>query len=116
MHKRILITGISGFLGSQIAKQLILQGHELIALKRPSSVLWRCEDFLNKITWISIEDSNWLTIIIELHPQIIIHSAWSGVSATDRDDWEIQFSNIDFMLILSRLFLIRSIAFGFNDR
>lgn len=103
MHKRILITGISGFLGSQIAKQLISEGHNLIAIKRPSSDLWRCEDFTNKITWINIDENDWPTKTIELQPEIIIHSAWNGVSASDRDNWEIQISNIDFALTLLQI-------------
>ena len=103
MPNKILITGISGFLGSHIAKQLILQGHEIIATKRPSSVLWRCQDFLNEITWIILEEPNWQTKIIEFQPQIIIHTAWSGVSASDRDDWDIQFSNIEFTLKLLQI-------------
>jgi nucleoside-diphosphate-sugar epimerase len=103
MHKRILITGISGFLGSQIAKQLILQGHELIATKRARTILWRCEEFINEITWIDTEETNWSKNIVNLQPEIIIHSAWNGVSASDRDDWEVQLSNIDFSLKLLQI-------------
>ena len=103
MHNRILITGISGFLGSQIAKQLIFQGHELIATKRPSSDLWRCEDYANKINWININEATWQTKILEFRPEIIIHTAWSGVSAIERDDWDVQFSNIEFALKLLQI-------------
>jgi nucleoside-diphosphate-sugar epimerase len=116
MHKRILITGISGFLGSQIAKQLISQGNKLIATKRPSSDLWRCEDYLNKITWININEDNWQVKILEFNPEIIIHTAWSGVSAADRDNWDIQFSNINFTLSLLQIAkqcdVIKFIGFG----
>jgi len=103
MHSRILITGISGFLGSQIAKELISQGHLLIATKRPNSDLWRCEDYLNKVNWIDLNDATWQSKILEFHPQIFIHTAWSGVSAFQRDDWDVQFSNIDFALKLLQL-------------
>ena len=103
MHKRILITGISGFLGSEIAKQLIFQGHELMATKRPSSDLWRCEDYANNITWINLNEASWQTKILEFNPQIIIHTAWNGVSATDRNDWDVQFSNIDLTLKLLQI-------------
>jgi nucleoside-diphosphate-sugar epimerase len=116
MHNRILITGISGFLGSQIAKQLIFQGHELIATKRSSSDLWRCKDYANKITWINLNEANWQTKILEFNPEIIIHTAWSGVSAKDRDDWDIQLSNIDLTLKLLQIAkeckLKKFIAFG----
>jgi len=103
MHNKILLTGISGFLGSQIAKQLIFQGHKLIATKRTSSDLWRCEEYANKITWINLNEANWQTKILEFNPEIIIHTAWSGVSATDRDDWDIQLSNIDLTLKLLQI-------------
>lgn len=103
MYNRILITGISGFLGSQIAKQLISQGHELMATKRSNSDLWRIEDYVNKIPWININESNWQSKILEFHPEIIIHTAWSGVSASDRDDWDVQLSNIDLTLKLLQI-------------
>ena len=103
MHNRILITGISGFLGSQIAKQLISQGHELIATKRPISDLWRCEEYASKIIWINIYEANWQIKILEFEPEIIIHTAWDGVSATDRDDWDVQLSNIALTLKLLQI-------------
>jgi nucleoside-diphosphate-sugar epimerase len=97
---KIFITGISGFLGSQIAKQFLNNGQKIIATKRSKSNLWRCEDFIDDIIWINTDETNWSTKIIDLKPQIIIHSAWSGVSANDRDDWEVQLSNIDFTLTI----------------
>lgn len=103
MNKRILITGISGFLGSQIANQLISDGHEIIATKRSSTILWRCKEFANKITWIDTDEANWPKKITDLQPKIIIHSAWSGVSASDRDNWEVQLSNINLALKLLQI-------------
>jgi nucleoside-diphosphate-sugar epimerase len=103
MRKKILITGISGFLGSQIAKDLILEGNEIIATKRTSSILWRCQEYFNNITWIDINEDNWQSKILEFHPEIIIHTAWSGVSANDRDDWDVQLSNIEFTLKLLQI-------------
>jgi nucleoside-diphosphate-sugar epimerase len=90
-------------LGSQIAKQLIFQGYELMATKRSSSDLWRCEEYANKITWINLNEATWQTKILEFNPEIIIHAAWSGVSAADRDDWDIQLSNIDLTLKLLQI-------------
>jgi nucleoside-diphosphate-sugar epimerase len=97
---KIFITGISGFLGSQIAKQFLNKGQKIIATKRSNSNLWRCEDFIADIIWINTDETNWSTKIIDLKPQIIIHSAWNGVAANDRDDWEVQLSNLDFTLTI----------------
>ena len=100
---KIFITGISGFLGSQIAKTFLNNGQKIIATKRSDSNLWRCEEFIHDIIWINTYDENWDLKIIELKPEIIIHSAWSGVSASDRDNWEVQLSNINFTLTLLQI-------------
>jgi len=95
-----LITGISGFLGSQIAKQLQLEGHKLLATRRSSTNLLRCKEFETEIIWINIENEEWQNEVIGYSPQTIIHSAWLGVSANDRDNWPVQFSNVEFVLNL----------------
>lgn len=97
---KIFITGITGFLGSQIAKIFLSNGQKIIATKRSNSNLWRCEEFIHDIIWINTDEENWDLKIIELKPEIIIHSAWSGVSASDRDIWKVQLSNIDFTLTI----------------
>lgn len=99
-NRSVLITGISGFLGSQIAKQLLLDGYNLIATRRESTNLSRCEKFKSHINWIDLEDKEWQNKVINFKPEIIIHSAWLGVSANDRDNWPVQFSNIEFVLNL----------------
>jgi len=99
MNNRVLITGISGFLGSQIAQKLCDEGFELIALKRETSDLSRCSEFLANVNWINISE-NWEQKVIELNPQIIIHSAWEGVGAQERDNWQVQTHNLQFTLKL----------------
>lgn len=99
MNKRVLITGISGFLGSQIAQELHDKGFELIALKRNATDLSRCYEFTENVNWINISE-NWEQKVIELNPQIIIHSAWEGVGALERDNWQIQINNLQFTLKL----------------
>ena len=99
-NRVVLITGISGFLGSQIAKQLLLDGYKLFATRRAITDLKRCEYFINDINWIDLADNDWQNKVIKANPNIIIHSAWLGVSAKDRDNWSIQFSNIEFVLNL----------------
>ena len=85
-NRVVLITGISGFLGSQIARQLLLDGYKLFATRRKSTDLARCEDFKSDINWIDLEDGDWQIKVINIKPEIIIHSAWLGVSANDRDN------------------------------
>ncbi|MFL0206214.1 NAD-dependent epimerase/dehydratase family protein [Aquirufa sp. 2-AUSEE-184A6] len=99
-NRAVLITGISGFLGSQIARQLLLDGYKVFATRRKKTDLARCQDFKSDISWIDLEDGDWQNKIIKLMPDIIIHSAWLGVSANDRDNWSVQFSNVEFVLNL----------------
>lgn len=96
---KVLITGITGFLGSHIAEYLANNEYEVIGLKRKQSDCWRCDSFSEKIQWIDVSE-NWEQKAIELNPQIIIHSAWEGVGALERDDWEIQTNNLHFTLKL----------------
>lgn len=53
--KRILLTGVSGFLGSHLARALLLAGHEVVAIKRKTSVLRRVESIASKIQFFDIE-------------------------------------------------------------
>ena len=98
---KILLTGATGFIGSHIAEELIIQGFKVVALKRSSSDLWRCKSFKHKILWIdcdNIFDAE--TEIIKCNPDILIHAAWSGVSASDRDNWIEQEKNLTFFVSL----------------
>ena len=103
LSKRVLLTGASGFLGSHIAEELVATNFEVIATKRAQTDLWRCKDFKDKINWVNIDDPNWQQVVIDLRPSIIIHSAWIGVAATTRMDWESQFANITFVYDLLQI-------------
>lgn len=93
---KILITGITGFIGSHIATALLEYNCEVIGLKRKKSDCWRCVDFINKITWVNTED-NYIEIIAALKPTIIIHCAWEGAGADKREDSNTQQENIVFL-------------------
>lgn len=55
-NRRVLLTGATGFLGSHLAKALIDQGCELVALKRKSSDLSRIASLVPDIAFFDIED------------------------------------------------------------
>lgn len=46
---KLLLTGATGFLGSHLLRQFLLQGHNVIILKRTFSNTWRINDLLNEI-------------------------------------------------------------------
>lgn len=97
---KILITGVSGFLGSHIAERFIKSGYKVISFKRNHTDFWRCDDFFDAITWIDIESEDWQTLVIEAKPKVIIHCAWFGVGAKDRDDLQHQIGNLNLLSAL----------------
>jgi nucleoside-diphosphate-sugar epimerase len=58
---KLFVTGVSGFLGSHLIRNLIDQGHHITGIVRPSSDLFRIKDILHRIelsTWSKEEFSN----------------------------------------------------------
>jgi nucleoside-diphosphate-sugar epimerase len=78
--KRVFITGATGFIGSNLSRELIRHGALIHALVRPSSNLWRLKDILAQITIhhadITNEDAI-SRIVNTIKPQLVIHSAFS---------------------------------------
>lgn len=98
---KVFLTGTSGFLGAYIAEELIkAESVEILALKRSSSSLWRCDNFINRIDWINSDIPEWEKKVTDFAPDVIIHSAWSGVAADDRLDWKSQIQNLDILFKL----------------
>lgn len=97
MKEVILITGITGFLGCHIGKLLSENNYQVIATRRSRSNLKNCIEFQDQIEWINIDNDGWKEKIIARAPKIILHAAWIGVSAADRDDWTMQSKNLIFM-------------------
>lgn len=99
--KTILISGVTGFLGSHIAEELIGKGYSVVALKRKSSDLWRCKSFINAIYWIDCDDLIQAEKDIKKYnPDILIHCAWGGVSASERENLVEQEKNLTFLVNL----------------
>lgn len=101
MQPTILITGITGFLGSHIAENLVNSGIQVIGLKRINSDIWRCKEFEDKITWVNINKDGFFKDELKKYSfDTIVHGAWIGVEANTRDDWDEQSKNIPFLLSL----------------
>jgi UDP-glucose 4-epimerase len=100
MHK-VLITGITGFLGSHIAENLVANNVQVIGLKRKNSNIWRCQEFATKIIWIDIDNQGLFKEELTKHSfDTIIHGAWIGVESYNRDNWIVQSKNIQFLVEL----------------
>ncbi len=94
--KKILITGATGFIGSNIAFQLVEMGYSVYAIYRTSSSFEKCLYFKDRVHWINIDDLNWKNTVKEIKPDQLIHTAWNGIEALQRNDWELQMKNFWF--------------------
>ncbi len=96
--RKVLLTGITGFLGSHIAERLLSENVIIVGIKRTDSNTWRCISFYDQIDWVVIDEGNdFIDKIVAKNIDTIIHGAWIGVDATGRNDWNEQIKNIFFM-------------------
>ncbi|EHQ27733.1 NAD-dependent epimerase/dehydratase family protein [Mucilaginibacter paludis] len=100
---KVFITGGAGFLGSAIIAKLIEGDFKILASRRTQTNLWRCKDFNTAVTWIDTEESTFTQRVIDFQPDIILHSAWNGVTSQDREDWNLQLQNFEFLRTLLQI-------------
>lgn len=92
-HELVIVYGANGFLGSVITKQLLKSGIAVLAVIRPTSNKNRIEGLKN-LRVVQEELSNWPHLIDRYKPGAVICAQWSGVSKSEREDLEVQMSNI----------------------
>jgi CDP-paratose synthetase len=76
MSKQVLLTGITGYLGSRLAEALVDKGYRVVALKRRTSALQRIEPLLASVTLHDLEELDFAKFF-ETHEKFdaIIHTA-----------------------------------------
>ena len=77
-RERVLISGISGFIGSHLARRLVKEEAEVYGLVRESSNLWRISDIKNQISiyYADLKDFESVkNIIQDVQPLKIFHLA-----------------------------------------
>jgi nucleoside-diphosphate-sugar epimerase len=113
----ILLTGATGFIGAQLAKDLCVNGFVVVAAVRKDSNTYRFKDFSNEnLHFINIDTPTFKAELEKHQPTCLIHSAWEGVSAKDRASWSVQAKNIQWTVSLLELAkgvgIRRVISFG----
>ena len=76
---RILLTGATGFIGSNVARILVNQGHELCIPLRSDSNTFRIQDILPRLMRVTADifSTTSLASVLAAHkPEMCIHLAW----------------------------------------
>jgi CDP-paratose synthetase len=93
--KAILLTGATGFLGSNIAKKLTELDYQIIAYKRSKSNTSKLKEYAKEIKWYTLEKDQIEAPFIEQHIEAVIHTATNygrnGESLTDVIDANLNF-------------------------
>jgi nucleoside-diphosphate-sugar epimerase len=99
---RVLLTGVTGFVGSNVARALVAQGHEVVATVRSDSDRSRIGDIEPDLRLVEHDflrgDAESLA---ELQPELCIHTAW----CVEPGEYLLSPLNVDFLAASAHLAL-----------
>jgi nucleoside-diphosphate-sugar epimerase len=83
---RALVTGAAGFVGAVLARRLVRDGHEVHALVRPGSDLWRLKDLEAAIDEVDLAEEAAISGLVgRIRPEWIFHLAAHGAHPSQTD-------------------------------
>lgn len=91
---KILITGVTGFLGSNLAKKFLLQGFDVIGIKRQTSSTGRIKELLANSQF-NLINANEMDQVIKNHVDVIVHTA-TNYGRSGQLFQELEAVNTDF--------------------
>lgn len=97
---KYIVTGSTGFIGHALCKKIIERGHKLIMVIRPGTARKKqLEEFKGKADIVELElcELENLYIKYSITADVFYHLAWNGSSGGDRENFDIQYSNIGYM-------------------
>lgn len=95
--KRVILTGGSGFVGANLARRLVTDGHELHLFLRSEHRDWRLSDILKDITTheVDLRDSAHVTALVEsIAPEWVFHLATYGAYPNQTDERRMVQTNV----------------------
>lgn len=89
---KVIITGATGFIGVALCKEMIKNGHDVTAIIRENSNKKSKLPKEVEIVELSLDRLNEFNGSYDL----MYHLAWNGSSGNDRNDFDMQYSNIKY--------------------
>lgn len=88
MPPHVAITGATGFIGSAVLKELLLNGTRVTVLLRPDSNTARLNpiDGFETFTYSHLLDQSTIDGLREHKPDVFIHCGWRGVGGHERNE------------------------------
>lgn len=85
---KILVTGATGFIGSNLCAVLLEAGHEVGVLAR-NAEHWRLAELKDRLTLLRgdlARPADWRPDLMAFRPDAVAHLAWAGVGGAERND------------------------------
>ena len=95
--KRALVTGGTGFVGANLVRRLLAEGHEVGLLVRKGHDPWRLADVSGRVHWIeaSLEERAALSAVVaDFRPGWVFHLAAHGAYSWQNDPRSILTTNV----------------------
>lgn len=104
---KAIVTGATGFIGKALCEELLKENYDVVAVIRKGSVkrekldglVYANSELESKLQIIELNLDELEKLHTEYHIEadVFFHLAWNGSSGADREDFDMQYSNIGYM-------------------